>query len=227
VSPEFEIVFEGDFPGTPEQVWNPVTVETAAWLFPTQDMVGEELIVEPPTHHLNRLEGPDGWFNQLEQVISPRIEGGSHLRWVHSGVFTDDWDAQYDGASKHTAFYMHTLAQYLEHFVGRAIVFADIPGPDASAAAEAFETVRAALGITAQTGAGASIDTSLPGAPKGAIVDLQDTLFVGLRTSDSLIRFFGRNAYGAPVGITVHHFGTADALELQRSWKDWLDDLFA
>lgn len=146
---------------------------------------------------------------------------------MHSGVFTDDWDAQYDGASKHTAFYMHTLAQYLEHFVGRAIVFADIPGPDASAAAEAFETVRAALGITAQTGAGASIDTSLPGAPKGAIVDLQDTLFVGLRTSDSLIRFFGRNAYGAPVGITVHHFGTADALELQRSWKDWLDDLFA
>lgn len=69
MSPEFEIVFEGDFPGTPEQVWNAVTVETAAWLFPTQDMVGEEVIVEPPTHHLNRLEGPGGWFNQLEQVI--------------------------------------------------------------------------------------------------------------------------------------------------------------
>jgi hypothetical protein len=52
-------------------------------------------------------------------------------------------------------------------------------------------------------------------------------VFVGLRTDDTLIRFFGRNAFGGPVGITVHHFGDADVAELQRDWREWLEARYA
>ena len=38
------------------------------------------------------------------------------MRYVHSGIFVDDWDNQYDGAAKHTDFYLHTLREYLTHF---------------------------------------------------------------------------------------------------------------
>lgn len=227
MSQEFEIVFDGEFAATPEQLWQAVTAETAAWLFPTEGMGGEELIWERPTHHLNRLEGPDGWFNQLEQIIEERPGGRSYLRWVHSGVFQDDWDAQYDAASQHTAFYLHTLAQYLEHFAGRPVVFADIQAPEASNAPEAFELLRSALGINATTAVGDPTTAQLPGIPAGAIVDLQNEHFIGLRTDDALYRFFGRNAFGGRVGMTVHHFGGADPDLIQRQWQEWIDDVFA
>ncbi|MEC5149718.1 hypothetical protein [Cryobacterium sp. GrIS_2_6] len=86
MSKDFEIVVEGEFPGDPEQMWDAITQNTAAWLFPTDDMPGVDLVSERPTHHVNRMEGPDGWFNQLEQVIEPRPGGHSFLRCVHSGV---------------------------------------------------------------------------------------------------------------------------------------------
>ncbi|MCU1549828.1 MAG: hypothetical protein JWR36_388 [Glaciihabitans sp.] len=228
MSKQFEVVFEGEFPATPDQVWQAVTAETAAWLFPTEGMGGEELVFERPTHRVNRVEGADGWFNQLEQVIAERPEGRSFMRWVHSGVFQDDWDAQYDGVSQHTVFYMHTLAQYLEYFAGRPAVFADIQGPKASTGPEAFEVVRSALGISANTVAGDSTHVDLPGiGARGVVVDLQDEHFIGLRTDDALYRFFGRNAFGSQVGMTVHHFGDADAAVLQRQWQEWIDGLFA
>ncbi|WP_338145176.1 SRPBCC domain-containing protein [Cryobacterium mannosilyticum] len=233
MSKEFEIVCEGEFPGTPEQVWDAVTTETAAWLFPTDGMPGEDIVSERPTHHVNRMEGADGWFNQLEQVIEDRPEGRSFLRWVHSGVFAEDWDTQYDGASAHTAFYLHTLAEYLEHFVGRPVVFASVDGPTASADPGAFGRVKAALGLgagagaAAGAGAGDSVPAALPGiASETAVVDFWNDNFVGIRTGDALYRFFGRNAFGAPVGVTVHHFGAADPTALQNSWQDWLDRIF-
>lgn len=227
MSKEFEIVCEGEFPGTPEQVWDAVTTETAAWLFPTDGMPGEDIVSERPTHHVNRMDGADGWFNQLEQVIEDRPEGRSFLRWVHSGVFTEDWDTQYDGASAHTVFYLHTLAEYLEHFAGRPVVFASVDGPAASAAPGAFDRVKAALGLVAGAAAGDSAPAALPGiASDTAVVDFWNDNFVGVRTCDALYRFFGRNAFGAPVGLTVHHFGAADPTALQASWRDWLDRIF-
>ena len=60
------------------------------------------------------MDGPDGWFNQLEHVLEPLDGGRARLHYVHSGIFADNWDEQYDGASKHTEFYLHTLGQYLQ-----------------------------------------------------------------------------------------------------------------
>ena len=79
--------------------------------------------------------GPDGWFNQLEHVLEPLDGGRARLHYVHSGIFAENWDQQYDGASKHTEFYLHTLGQYLQYFDGKPVVFTDIQAPPASAGA--------------------------------------------------------------------------------------------
>ncbi len=224
---DFTIVIEGEYPATPEQVWDAVTTGTAGWLFPTDGMIGEDLVSERPTHHVNRMEGEDGWFNQLEQVIEARPEGRSFLRWVHSGVFADDWDNQYDGASRHTVFYLHTLAEYLAHFAGRPAIFAAVDGPAASSGPDAFDRVKAALGLGPGTEPGTQVPLALPGiASASAVVDFWGDHFVGLRTDDALYRFFGRNAFGGPVGVTVHLFAAGDAAELQTAWQDWLDRIF-
>lgn len=224
---DFEIVFDGEFPGDPEQVWDAITRNTAAWLFPTDGVLGEEIVSERPNRHVNRMEGPDGWFNQLEQVIEPRPGGRSFLRWVHSGVFQDDWDNQYDGASRHTVFYLHTLSEYLEHFAGRSAVFTDVQGPAASVGPEGFETLRSALGLSPQSAVGEAVGVALPGVPAGtAIVDWNTDHFIGLRTDAALYRFFGRNAFGAVVGLTVHRFDGADAGGPSGAWQDWLDGLY-
>jgi hypothetical protein len=40
------------------------------------------------------------------------------------------------------------------------------------------------------------------------VVDYDTPSFLGVRTEDALYRFFGRDAWGWPVGATWHGFGT-------------------
>ena len=114
----FEIVYDTELPGTPERVWEAVTKDTPAWMFPTDQWPAVKTVEEYPRHLVSRMDGPDGWFNQLEHVLEPLDGGRARLHYVHSGIFADNWDEQYDGASKHTEFYLHTLGQYLKHFDG-------------------------------------------------------------------------------------------------------------
>lgn len=105
---EFRIEATTEVEATPERVWEAINDATAAWMFPTDQWPAEYPVKEYPTHVISRMDGPDGWFNQLENTIEALPGGKSRIRYVHSGVFTDDWDQQYDGASKHTLFYQHT-----------------------------------------------------------------------------------------------------------------------
>lgn len=234
MSAEFEIVVEREFDATPEQLWQAVTDETSAWLFPSEALTGEELVVEPPVHHVNRMEGTDGWFNQLEQVIEPRPNGRSFMRWVHSGVFPGEpaaGDDQEDGIRQHTVFYLHTLSEYLTHFAGQSVAFVDVQGPEGSMATDGFDVLRGALGVAtgAPVGSAASVTASSVSAAGlgGAIVDYNTQNFIGLRTNAALYRFFGRNAFGGPVGMTVHDFAGADAEHRAASYDTWLTALYA
>ena len=96
---------------------------------------------------VSRMDGPDGWFNQLEHVLEPLDGGRAQLHYVHSGIFADNWDEQYDGASKHTAFYLHTLGQYLTYFDGKPVVFTDIQAPAASQTPDGFDRLKRALRV--------------------------------------------------------------------------------
>lgn len=225
---EFEIVYDTDVPGTPGRVWAAVTENTAGWMFPTDQWPAVRTVEEHPTHLVSRMEGPDGWFNQLEHVLEPLEGGRAHLHYVHSGIFTDNWDEQYDGASKHTEFYLHTLGQYLKYFDGKPVVFTDIQAPAASQTPDGFVQLKKALGLDGAV-QGETVALELDGVGRlSGEVDFANENFLGLRTADTLYRFFGRNAFGAPVGMTVHDFsGRGDSDSTARTWDGFLAKTFA
>ena len=148
MSKEFEIVYEFEVDATPEQVWDAITSGTGGWLWPMEfdgekrvGPFGSTLTNFDPPHRLTALTEDVGFptqsLNQIDETIEPRDDGRrAWVRYVHSGIFTDDWDNQYDGARKHNAFYLHTLREYVVHFAGRPVAFATLNGPDASTAAD-------------------------------------------------------------------------------------------
>jgi hypothetical protein len=232
---EFEIAREYTVAATPEQVWEAITDGSGAWLWPMEHehrlggaaaFGGTVTAWDPPHHFANRVEGENGWYNNLDNVIQ-RHEDGSWVRYVHSGVLTDDWDNQYDGASKHTDFYLHTLKQYLVHFTGRPATYASADGPGSSKQPGSFEKLVRALGI-AERREGDRVHLRLPGLdPLDAVVDYRNEWFLGLRSDDAMYRFFGRDAFGQPNALTAHHFGEIDPKPTGQAWQSWLDSVYA
>jgi hypothetical protein len=230
--PEFELSREVLLPASPEQVWEAVatTAGNTAWLFPTEidpDGAGARTW-DPPRHFAVRTEQGD-WFNALEFVIEGREGGTSLLRYVHSGIFVEDWDTQYDAVQQHTDFYLHTLGEYLEHFDGRpATYIGEVPqgiqGPPTSATPDGFQRLQRTLGLEAQAGEGDSVRLSPQGIePVEGVIDYLRPNFMGVRTADALYCFFGRNAFGAPVAMSIHTFAEGvDPEKAKRAWQDWL-----
>jgi hypothetical protein len=171
MSKEFEIAREFEVDATPEQMWEAITTGTGGWLWPMEfeprqggaGPFGSTLTNWDPPHRLTSLvEDVEGisqqTLNQIDETIEPRDDGRrSWVRYVHSGIFVEDWDNQYDGASKHTDFYLHTLRQYVTHFAGRPVAFATFDGPGASTASDAFAAVGRALGLADDTAEGARV----------------------------------------------------------------------
>ena len=238
---EFEIRREVELPATPGQVWAAVATGAgqASWLFPTgegepheagQVWAGHTVTAFDPPHHLAvRAAAPDGTvMNALEYIIEARDGGTVVLRYVHSGVFTDDWDNQYDAAALHTDFYLHTLGQYLRYFDARPVTYVAAEGPQASKAVAAFGAVRRGLGLTGQGADGDQVRLALPGLdPLEGVVDYATPHFLGVRTADGLYRFYGRNAFGMPVGLAHHLFAPGvDQEKTELAWHTWLDGLY-
>lgn len=240
---EFEIEREFEVDASPAEVWDAFTTGTGGWLWPTLEYEPREggaapfggVVThwEPPhrlTDRVDRVEGlPSGQtVNQLDRTIEPR-DGGrrSWVRYVHSGILTEDWDAQYEEVSKHTDFYLHTLRQYLTYFTGLPVTFTTLDGPAPSTAPHAFTKLGRRLGLPDDASEGARIRVDAPGEPLDAMVDFRSRHFIGLRTDTALYRFFGRNHPGAPVGISIHDFAPqADAKGTEMAWRDWLLRLY-
>jgi hypothetical protein len=238
MSREFEITREVDLPSAPDDVWTAITADSAAWMFPTGPTpTGDEDHIktwDPPHHLLIRVEAPDGNYNELEYLIEARDGGTAHLHYVHSGIFADGWEDQYDAAGAHTSFYLHTLGQYLEHFNGRKVTYVGQPssgieGPEAAGTKDAMDTLRAALGVAADAKIGDSVSASLGDAGKlEGVIDYSTPEFLGVRTEDGLYRFFGRNHYGSVVGMSAHLFSDGvDASADEAVLKAWLDGVYA
>ncbi|RKN08403.1 SRPBCC family protein [Streptomyces radicis] len=233
MSGEFEIVREFEVAAKPQEVWDAITTGTGGWLWPSEYKPGEDESIttwDPPHRLTVREEITDPSFgqtlNQLDHVIDAR-EGGSFVRYVHSGIFVADWDNQYDGAQKHTTFYLHTLRQYLEHFAGRQAAFTTVDGPAAAGAPDALETAARALSLPDDAPVGGTVLVTLPGVGEtDAVLDYRDPHFIGLRTDSALYRLFGRNHFGHVVGVSVHDFAP-NAGSAERAWREWLDATWA
>jgi hypothetical protein len=227
---DFEIRREVELPATPEAVWEAVATGpgTASWLFPEDPGPDSKVEDDRPHRFAVRTEGPDG-FNAVEFVIEGRDGGTTVLRYVHSGVFDEEgWDTQYDAVNQHTDFYLHTLGQYLEHFSPRTATYVGggpggLMAPEASMAPDAFEKLKQALGATSE-----GDRVRVPNDDVDGVVDYQRGNFLGIRSDEALYRFFGRNAFGGPVGMSIHHFGDdVDAEATGASWTAWLESVYA
>ena len=231
---EFEIRREVELPATPEEVWEAVTTAEGqtAWLFP--GLPGDVKVSEPPHRFTVRMEGEDGWFNSIEDVIEARDGSTTVLRYVHSGIFTDDWDNQYDAADQHTDFYLHTLGEYLRHFKGRRATYVGggpdgLRAPDVSSRPGSLDVVKRALGLGDGASVGDAVRLDVDGLePQDGVVDYVHPHFLGIRTGDAMYRFFGRDRWGEPTGMSAHLFADdADDQRTAQAWNTWLGRAFA
>jgi hypothetical protein len=231
--PEFDCSRDVVVPATPERAWEAVatTEGNAAWLFPNEiDADGAGAKAWDPPHRFAIRQAQGDWFNALEFIIEDRGDGTSALRYVHCGVFPPEgFEAQNEAIQQHTDFYLHTLGEYLEHFDGRPVTYigeapGGIQGPPTSATPDAFKRLQRALGLEEPLTEGGAVRLTPEGLePLDGVVDYLRPNFIGIRTADALYCFFGRNAFGGPVGISIHSFADdVDAAAARQNWQRWL-----
>jgi hypothetical protein len=64
--------------------------------------------------------------------------------------------------------------------------------------------------------------------PIEGVLDYLRPNFIGVRSTDALYRFFGRNAFGAPVAMSIHMFiDGVDPDEIKNNWRQWLNTALA
>jgi hypothetical protein len=236
--PEFDCSRQIVLPAGPERVWEAVatTEGNAAWLFPNEiDRAGVGAKAwDPPRRFAIRQEQGD-WFNALEFIIEDRGDRTSALRYVHCGVFPPEgFDTQNEAIQQHTDFYLHTLGEYLEHFDGRPVTYVGeapggIQGPLTSATPDGFKRLQQALGLDEQVSEGDSVRLTPEGlAPVEGVVDYLRSNFMGIRTADALYCFFGRNAFGGPVAMTIHLFAKGvEPQKIKHGWQEYLNTTLA
>jgi hypothetical protein len=220
-------------------VWDAFTVHTAGWIWQIdyEPWVGGAVrglgggtvtVWDPPRHLATRAERADGWWNNLDYVLEPRPHG-TLLRYTHTSVLAeDDYDRELDACRQHTALYNHSLGEYVRHFSGRNPVYVAAEAPAASAQG-GFAALREALGVAEDVAAGDRVRLTPAGLePIEGVVDYAAHAFLGVRTSDALYRFYGRDAWGWPAGVGHHLFADgADATTGEQAWSAWLDGVFA
>jgi uncharacterized protein YndB with AHSA1/START domain len=231
----FEIRKEIPLDATPEQVWEAIATGPGltAWFMPMEVDADSSMVTswEPGRRLAIRTpSAPDGSFQAFEYRIEAVGQGSTVLRFVHNGFTSDDWGDEYDVmTSSGWDMYFHTLRQYLTHFTGRPAVYLEAEAPPASAKAEAWTRLVAALGLTDPVEVGAAVRLDLPGVgPVEGVVDYVMPTFVGLRAPLALIRFHGRARIGMPVAVSQHTYVTTfDVASAQRGWETWLAGVFA
>jgi Activator of Hsp90 ATPase homolog 1-like protein len=230
----FEVTWEGGLPGSPREVWDAFTRRAAGWLWEVEYEPraggaergltgggGTVTVWKPHRRFVTRAVNEEGDVNQLDYVLEPRGED-TYLRYTHRGAIAGDHDLELDACRRHTAFYYHSLGEYLRHFRGRDAAYVSVQAPGASAR-DGFATLCRALGVTADVAVGDHV--RLDPAGSEGVVDYATSTFLGVRGADALYRFYGRDRWNQPVAVAVHRFG-GGADEAARVWDAWLRDVF-
>lgn len=233
----FEIRKDVVLEATPEQVWRAIATQEgqAAWSpDPYQPMEGMDVEEEDGRRLAVRTpEAENGAFHAFEYLLSDEDDSTTTLTFVHSGYLGDDWDAEFDFGEM-TAYgwdvYLHTLAQYLRHFVGRPAVFVTAQGPETSAVPGAWAQLMEALGVEGPFEQGQQLRLAPEGLPAlEGVVDFAypGYDFLALRTADGLYRFHEMSAMGMPLAIGHYLYGDVDRETAEQAWKDWLERVFS
>jgi uncharacterized protein YndB with AHSA1/START domain len=233
---EFRIEKEIELAAPPERVWDAITTAAGneAWLWPApgdlRPGVAPVATWEQPEHLVVRTPAAeDGSAQAFEYVITGRDGGTTVLRFVHSGVMGDSWEGEYPELTGHGwDMYLDTLAQYFLHFAGKPATYVVAEAPRSSASGDAWPALLRALGADGAPAVREAVKINLPGAaPVEGIVDYARSTFLGLRTSDALVRFHGRMAVGLPIAVSAYVYGRpVDREALTQAWTAWLAGVF-
>ncbi|MBE1484774.1 SRPBCC family protein [Plantactinospora soyae] len=231
---QFEVRWESELSASPSEVWEAFTAHTSGWLWKIDyeprvggaerglsGSGGTVTVWDPPNRFVTRAVDGDG-VNELDYRVEPRGTG-SYLRYVHRGVIAGDYERELDACRQHTAFYQHTFGEYLRHFAGHDAAYVSAGGPETSARG-GFAALRRALGVGPDVAVGDRVRLTPAGlTPIEGTVDYATYAFLGVRGADALYRFYGRDAWGWPVGVAHHLFaeGVDEAAEAS-TWQAWL-----
>jgi uncharacterized protein YndB with AHSA1/START domain len=243
---EFQIEKDLEVGASPEQVWEAITTGPGldSWFMGRNDVepreggtvrwsIGgytEESTVttwDPPTRFVNTgSASPDGVFHQFDYRIEERLGGSSAIRYVHSGMLGEDWEAEYDAMSEGDPMYLHKLVQYLTYFGGRFAMSVDAQGPQVPDRGHAMKGFRRGLGLSGGIAVGDRVLLT-PEGPEAidGVVDYDSPHFLGVRSDDALYRFI--HGFDGTVMVGHHLFADGvDRQEAERAWGSWLARLF-
>jgi hypothetical protein len=149
-------------------------------------------------------------------------------------VLGDEWGDEFESMTgKGWDMYLHTLAQYLEHFPGHPATYLEAEAPQSSSEPGAWPVLLNALGLSASVATGDRVRLTPAGLdPLEGVVDYLTGNFLGIRTSDALYRFHGRAPIGMPIAVGHHIYsapGSDAAVDGERAaqrWQSWLGAVF-
>ena len=243
----FEIEQESVVDATPEQVWEAISTGPglSSWFLGRHEIEPREggtatleiggftdvatvTTWDPPNRLVTRGEpGLDGAFHHFDYTIDRREGGRTGVRWIHSGMLGDDWEAEYEGMSEGDPMYFRKLLEYLTYFSGRYATPVDAFGPNVPGDKDAAMAVfRRGLGLGDDVAEGDRVHLTPEGLPAiDGVVDEVSASFLGVRTDDALYRFI--RGYEGTVMVGHHLFG--DGVDGERAvadWSDWLSKQF-
>jgi uncharacterized protein YndB with AHSA1/START domain len=235
----FEVRWEGEIAGSPEQVWKTFTEGTAGYLWPVQyepreggaetglSQEGGTVTAWEPDRHFTTVSGEGGYVNRVDYVLTP-TDGGTLLQLHHqTGVDEDEWDDQLEACQVHTELYHHSLRTTVEHFAGRTATYVAADGPMPSPTDGDLAAISRALGLPGEAEDGDVVHLEPDGlAPIDGVVDWRTDRFLGVRTPDALVRVYARDGWGWPTTMAIHRFDDdVDQEAEQQALQQWLDEV--
>ena len=242
----FEIAKDLEVEASPQRVWEAIATgpgqdswfmgrseieprEGGAARWSIGDFTMESTVTawDPPTHFVFRMhEAPDGAYHQFDYRIDPREGGHTAVRYVHSGMLSGDWEAEYEAMSEGDPMYLHKLVQYLTYFPGRFAKGVDVQGPQVADRERVMAAYRRGLGLGGTVVEGDKVQLTPEGlAPIDGVVDYVSPHFLGVRSEDALYRFI--HGFQGTTMVGHHLFGDGvNQAEAERSWQAWLGSLF-
>ena len=238
----FEVRDEITVDATPAEVWEAIASGPGvdSWLMgrtevdsasrtATFTMFGEVsnstiTVWEPGRHYATQeVANPDGTFMAMEWLIESRDGGGAVLRFVHSGLLGENWEAEYNGLSVGDHAYLAKLAVYLKHFAPRTAQSSlFLPGPITK---DSWAAMTAAVGAGTDAADGQPARLSVPGIEPvdGTVEFVVPQSFVGMRTDDGMYVLI--HGYNDMVFATAHYFDERDRSAETEAWQNWLGNL--
>ncbi|MGH2660304.1 MAG: SRPBCC family protein [Actinomycetota bacterium] len=243
----FEIAQDAVVDATPEQVWEAIATGPGlnSWFLGRNEIEPREggtvrfdigdftetttvTTWDPPTRLVTKgTPGPDGAYHQFDYRVDQREGGQTAMRYVHSGMLGDDWEAEYEGMSEGDPMYFQKLVEYVTYFSGRFGKPVDAIGPNVAGDKEhAMDIFRRGLGLSDDVTDGDHVRLTPEGLPPiDGVVDHVSPSFLGVRTDDALYRFI--RGYEGTVMVGHHLF--ADGVDEQAAaagWRAWITRLF-